>query len=200
MCNQNKSGFRSALRDREFDSEVSAAFDYGVHTEPAEVSQAESQAVNYIAPQTPKLNCAELHREAQAFAKAQVQAQAQTEGLPNDETPVGSSPTTAGATETFAQLDRELSLGNEEGAKRIAEAYVDKRFQPYYLGRGQFDHVRFLKDLETAKGRPLTQADLKLYGSAVGTWTGEQAIKEAETAVARGDTTEVLAIFEALLS
>lgn len=217
MCNQSKSGFRSALRDREFDSEVRAAVDYGVHAEPVQVSQAESQAVNYIAPQTPsKRNCAELHREAQAFAKAQVQAEGrlndelsaaafqstivQDEGLPNDETPVASSPLTAGATETFAQVARELSLGNQEGAKSIVETYVDKRFQPYYLGRGQFDHVRFLKDLETVKGRPLTPADLKLYGGAVGIWTGEQATKEAEAASARGDTAEVVAIFEALLS
>lgn len=199
MCGKSE----NAIRDREFDSAVRADIE---RAEAPQVSQSESQAVNYVG----KVNCAELHR----------QAAARVAGLPNDDTPIADASGEAGpfvisddeANETGqAQqagpfdgardaLRDVLSAPTLEHARELANGYVDKVFAGYYLGRGQFDHVRFLSDLEQSKGAPLDAGELRFFGRIVGNYTGTRAANEAKAAAERGDVAEFKAIFESALS
>ena len=78
----------------------------------------------------------------------------------------------------FPKVVEALSAGDVEGARRIAAEASNASLEPYYLGRGAFDHDRFLADLAKEKGSALNEAELRLFGRAVGTFTGDKLGQE----------------------
>lgn len=87
-----------------------------------------------------------------------------------------------------------------EAAQERARAAIDTTLQGYYLGRGNFDHVRFLADLERTKGSPLNELEYRFFGRIIGDWTGSKAAAETNAALEHGDLAEAEAIFLAVLS
>ena len=82
--------------------------------------------------------------------------------------------------DAFPAISKAISAGDIQGARAIATEASKATLGAYYLGRGQFDHVRFLADLEREKGSPLNESELRLFGRAVGNFTGNALADEVQ--------------------
>jgi hypothetical protein len=83
--------------------------------------------------------------------------------------------------ESFEAVRAAIRSGDFQAAQDAAQAGVKATLEPYYLGRGQFDHVRFLADLESEKGSKLDEFELRLFGRAVGEFTGGKLADEVNS-------------------
>lgn len=183
MCGKSN----NAMRDREFDSSVRADID---------ASQATGVVADYGITR-PKVSCAELHREAAANQQA---------GQPNDDTPVTIVDDEVGSqtaqpnmlSGAHAALAEVLSSGSVSEAMAKANEYVNGILAPYYLKRGDFDHVEFINDLEVAKGSKLSEPELRFFGHVIGSYCGNKAAQEYVAAIESGDLNEAIAIQRAV--
>lgn len=85
-----------------------------------------------------------------------------------------------GIAQFFRRIIDRITAGDFQGAVQAANDGVDAILTPYYVGKGDIDHVRFLDDLERAKGSELTRAELELFGRVTGRWCAQKYLTELE--------------------
>lgn len=82
--------------------------------------------------------------------------------------------------EPFTDLQIAVITGDREGAQAAAQRGLDVAFEPYYQGRGEFDHARLFADLQRSKGSELGDDESQTIGRAVGRWTARRYFWELE--------------------
>lgn len=92
-----------------------------------------------------------------------------------------SPPAFLGISRFWNALQDRLAAGDIAGALQTQREALDFALEPYYIGNGELDHERFLRDLDRAKGSELTREELITFGRAAGRWVARRYFTELES-------------------
>jgi len=79
-----------------------------------------------------------------------------------------------------AELVNKVRAAGIDPPLDIKKQIINGIIAPFYRGQGRVDHVGLLAQLQTNKGSPLTQAELRVWGGVVGIYCADRLVAEIQ--------------------